>query len=52
MRHLYCGSVVLHALVDTSTWLDLAKRRDGQKRIVSVRLLATGVVPPQSFPQL
>jgi PIN domain len=31
---------VLHLLVDTSTWLDLAKRRDGQKWIVAVRLLA------------
>jgi hypothetical protein len=30
---------VLHLLVDTSTWLDLAKRRDGQKWIVSIRLL-------------
>lgn len=30
---------VLHLLVDTSTWLDLAKRRDGQKWIVSMRLL-------------
>jgi len=24
---------VLHLLVDTSVWLDLAKRRDGQKLI-------------------
>lgn len=31
---------MLHLLVDTSTWLDLAKRRDGQKWIVAVRLLA------------
>jgi hypothetical protein len=31
---------VLHLLVDTSTWLDLAKRRDGQKWIVAVRLLS------------
>lgn len=30
---------MLHLLVDTSTWLDLAKRRDGQKWIVSLRLL-------------
>jgi PIN domain len=30
---------VLHLLVDTSTWLDLAKRRDGQKWIVAVRRL-------------
>lgn len=31
---------MLHLLIDTSTWLDLAKRRDGQKLIVAVRLLA------------
>lgn len=31
---------MLHLLVDTSVWLDLAKRRDGQKWIVAVRLLA------------
>ncbi len=31
---------MLHLLVDTSTWLDLAKRRDGQKWIVVVRLLS------------
>lgn len=31
---------MLHLLVDTSTWLDLAKRRDGQKWIVAVRILA------------
>lgn len=30
---------MLHLLIDTSTWLDLAKRRDGQKWIVAVRLL-------------
>lgn len=30
---------MLHLLVDTSTWLDLAKRRDGQKWIVAVRVL-------------
>lgn len=30
---------MLHLLVDTSTWLDLAKRRDGQKWIVALRLL-------------
>jgi len=29
----------LHLLVDTSTWLDLAKRRDGQRWIVVMRLL-------------
>jgi hypothetical protein len=44
-------SLVLHVLVDTSTWLDLAKRRDGQKWIVAVRLLVQGgdlelLVPP------
>lgn len=32
--------VVLHLLVDTSTWLDLSKRRDGQRWIVALRLLA------------
>ena len=32
-------SNVLHLLVDTSTWLDLAKRRDGQRWIVAMRLL-------------
>ena len=30
---------MLHLLVDTSTWLDLAKRRDGQRWIVAIRLL-------------
>jgi PIN domain len=30
---------VLHLLVDTSTWLDLAKRRDGQRLIVLIRVL-------------
>jgi hypothetical protein len=30
---------VLQLLVDTSTWLDLAKRRDGQKLIVTLRQL-------------
>lgn len=30
---------MLHLLVDTSTWLDLAKRRDGQRWIVALRLL-------------
>lgn len=34
------ASCVLHLLVDTSTWLDLAKRRDGQKWIVAIRLLS------------
>lgn len=31
---------VLHLLVDTSTWLDLSKRRDGQRWIVAIRVLA------------
>lgn len=31
---------VLHLLVDTSTWLDLSKRRDGQRWIVALRVLA------------
>lgn len=30
---------MFHLLVDTSTWLDLAKRRDGQRWIVTLRLL-------------
>jgi len=30
---------MLHLLVDTSTWLDLAKRRDGQRWIVALRVL-------------
>lgn len=30
---------MLHLLVDTSTWLDLAKRRDGQRWITALRLL-------------
>lgn len=30
---------MLHLLVDTSTWLDLSKRRDGQKWIVAIRVL-------------
>lgn len=29
---------MLHLLIDTSTWLDLAKRRDGQKWIVALRV--------------
>lgn len=28
---------MLHLLVDTSTWLDLARRRDGQRWIVALR---------------
>jgi len=30
---------MLHLLTDTSTWLDLAKRRDGQRWIVALRVL-------------
>lgn len=30
---------MLHLLVDTSTWLDLSERRDGQRWIVALRLL-------------
>ena len=30
---------MLHILVDTSTWLDLAQRRDGQRWIVALRVL-------------
>lgn len=42
---------MLHLLVDTSTWLDLAKRRDGQKWIVAIRVLVHNhgielLVPP------
>jgi len=33
------GGEVLHLLIDTSVWLDLAQRRDGQKWIVPIRLL-------------
>lgn len=32
---------MLSILVDTSTWLDLAKRRDGQRWIVAIRLLVS-----------
>jgi len=31
---------MLHLLVDTSTWLDLSKRRDGQRWIAALRVLA------------
>lgn len=31
---------MLHLLIDTSVWLDLAKRRDGQQWIVPLRVLA------------
>jgi hypothetical protein len=42
---------MLHLLVDTSVWLDLAKRRDGQRWIVPIRLLTLSedlelLVPP------
>jgi hypothetical protein len=30
---------VLHLLVDTSTWLDLSKRRDAQRWILAIRML-------------
>lgn len=30
---------MLHLLVDTSTWLDVSKRRDGQRWIVALRVL-------------
>jgi hypothetical protein len=52
MRHLDRYSwAVLHLLVDPSTWLDLAKRRDGQRWIVALRVLAHQsevriIVPP------
>ena len=32
-------STMLNLLVDTSTWLDLSKRRDGQRWIVALRVL-------------
>jgi hypothetical protein len=31
---------MLHPIVDASTWLDLAGHRDGERWIVSIRLLA------------
>jgi hypothetical protein len=31
---------MLHPIVDTSTWLDLAGHRDGERWIVAIRLLA------------
>jgi hypothetical protein len=31
---------MLHLLIDTTTWLDLAKRRDGQRWIVALRILS------------
>ena len=37
-RGRYIGGM-LHLLVDTSTWLDLSKRRDGQRWIVALRVL-------------
>ena len=42
---------MLHLLVDTSVWLDLAKRRDGQRWIVPIRALTLSqdlelLVPP------
>ncbi|MDK7178017.1 PIN domain-containing protein [Micrococcus luteus] len=42
---------MLHLLVDTSTWLDLSKRRDGQRWIVALRVLVHQgevelIVPP------
>lgn len=33
------AAIVLRLLIDTSVWLDLAKRRNGQRWIVSLRLL-------------
>jgi hypothetical protein len=33
------AAAVLHLLVDTSTWLDLAKRRDGQRWIRALQVL-------------
>ena len=32
---------MLRLLIDTSVWLDLAKRRDGQRWIVPLRVLAS-----------
>ncbi|MCW2722534.1 MAG: hypothetical protein JWR81_6356 [Pseudonocardia sp.] len=39
MKSGWYGARVLRLLVDTSTWLDLARRRDAQKWIVALRLL-------------
>jgi hypothetical protein len=33
------GYRMLHMLIDTSTWIDLAQRRDGQRWIVALRVL-------------
>jgi len=43
---------VLHVLVDTSTWLDLCKRRDGQRWIVALRLLVHQVDVELLVPKL
>ena len=37
-HHRYV-ELMLHLLVDTSSWLDLSKRRDGQRWIVALRVL-------------
>lgn len=36
----FYGCRMLHLLIDTSTWLDLSQRRDGQRWIVAIRMLA------------
>lgn len=44
--------MVLHLLIDTSTWLDLAKRRDGQRIIVPLRQLVDDGLVDLLVPQL
>lgn len=43
---------MLHLLVDTSTWLDLSKRRDGQRWIVALRVLVQQEVVELIVPSL
>lgn len=43
---------MLHLLVDTSTWLDLSKRRDGQRWILALRLLVKEGEVELMVPQL
>ena len=43
---------MLHLLVDTSTWLDLSKRRDGQRWIVALRVLVQQGEVELMVPQL
>ncbi len=43
---------MLRLLIDTSTWLDLAKRRDGQRLIVPLRLLVDDGLVDLLVPEL